>query len=235
VEVFPLHPWDLSPQEAMALQERLARRVLLTPLDAPPRTICGLDLSAEDPEGYAQGAAVVMSFPDLEVLEVRTARRRVTFPYIPGLLAFREAPILAAALERLSLRPDCLLVDGQGIAHPRRFGIASHIGLLTDRPSIGCAKSLLRGRHNPLPPDAGSWEPLVDGGEVVGAALRTRPGAAPLYVSPGHRVDLAGAVRLVLACIRGHRLPEPIRLAHQAAAGRLPERAPTQPWEGQLL
>ncbi|GBD10531.1 Endonuclease V [bacterium HR23] len=235
MELRVLHPWDLSPSEAMATQERLARQVLLTPLDTPPRTVCGLDLSAEDPQGFARGAAVVLSFPDLEVVEVRTALRKVTFPYIPGLLAFREVPILAGALERLSTTPDCFMVDGQGIAHPRRFGIACHIGLLTDRPSIGCAKSILRGRHNPLPADTGAWEPLVDGGEVVGAVVRTRTGISPVYVSPGHRIDLAGAVRLVLACIRGHRLPEPTRLAHLAAGGHLPETAPAHPQQGRLL
>lgn len=235
VELRRLHEWDLPPSEAMALQERLAQQVLLTPLASTPRTICGLDLSAEDAQGFARGAAVVLSFPDMQVIEVRTALRKVTFPYIPGLLAFREAPILAAVLERLTTIPDCILVDGQGIAHPRRFGIACHIGLLTDHPTIGCAKSILRGRHNPLPEEAGSWEPLVDRGEVVGAAVRTCAGTAPVYVSPGHRVDLASAIRIVLACIRGHRLPEPTRLAHRAAGGHLAETVPAQPPQGRLF
>lgn len=219
----------------MALQERLAHQVLLTPLDTLPNTVCGLDLSAEDAQGFARGAAVVLSFPDMHVIEVRTALRKVTFPYIPGLLAFREAPILAAALERLTTAPDCFIVDGQGIAHPRRFGIACHIGLLTDRPTIGCAKSILRGRHNPLAEEVGAWAALVDRGEVVGAAVRTRAGSAPVYVSPGHRVDLASALRIVLACVKGYRLPEPTRLAHLAADERLPEVAPTQPQQGRLL
>ncbi|MDW8120083.1 MAG: deoxyribonuclease V [Chloroflexota bacterium] len=231
----PLHPWDVSPAEAIAVQERLARHLRLEPLPTPPQTVCGLDLSAEDAEGWAIGAAVVVAFPNLEVVEVRTARRQVTFPYIPGLLAFREVPVLVAALERLTITPDCFIVDGQGIAHPRRFGIACHIGLLVDRPTIGCAKSLLRGTHAPVADKAGAWEPLVDRGEVIGAAVRTRAGGAPVYVSPGHRIDLAGAVRIVVACSRGHRLPEPTRLAHLAAGGRLPERAPHTPWQERLL
>lgn len=235
MELRRLDTWDLPPSEAMALQERLARQVLLTPLDTPPRTVCGLDLSAEDAQGFARGAAVVLSLPNLEIVEVRTALRKVTFPYIPGLLAFREAPILAAALERLTTTPDCLIVDGQGIAHPRRFGIACHIGLLTDLPSIGCAKSILRGGHKPLPQEAGAWEYLVDRGEVAGAAVRTRPGVAPVYVSPGHRIDLASAIRVVLACVKGYRLPEPTRLAHLAAGGHLSEVAPTGPQQGRLL
>lgn len=196
--------------------------------------MAGLDLSPEDrATGQVTGAAVVLTFPDLELAEVKVARARPLMPYIPGLLAFREAPVLALALERLTLTPDLLIVDGHGLAHPRRFGIACHIGLLTDRPTVGCAKSILRGSHEPLPPEQGAWVPLVDRGEVIGAAVRTRPGVSPVYVSVGHRVDLATAVHWVLACCRGYRLPEPTRLAHQAAAGRLgerePARAPEQP------
>jgi deoxyribonuclease V len=150
-------------------------------------------------------------------VEVRVSRVVPSFPYIPGLLAFREVPLVLPAV----------IVDGQGLAHPRRFGIACHIGLLLGVPTTGCAKSILRGRHSPLGEQAGSWADLADDGEVVGAAVRTKEGTSPVYVSIGHRIDLEAAVKLVLDCCRGYRLPEPIRLAHLAAAGSLPQRAPT--------
>ena len=186
------------------------------------------------------GGAVVLRLPDLEVVEVKRDEAKARFPYIPGLLSFRESPALLAALERLATAPDFILVDGQGLAHPRRFGIACHIGLVTEVPTIGCAKSILRGRHALMAEEAGSWTELVDRGEVVGAAVRTRTGVSPLYVSIGHRVDLPWAVHWVLACCRGYRMPEPTRLAHQAAAGHLKECEPhevlTQPIvQSQLL
>lgn len=227
MKVRSLHRWDLSEAQARALQARLAGQVVRRPLlPERVRTVAGLDLSPPDAEGRVTGAAVVLAFPGLEVLEVKRARVPVTFPYIPGLLAFREAPALARALERLTCEPDLLMVDGQGLAHPRRFGIACHIGLLADRPTVGVAKSILVGRHGPLPEEMGAWVPLVDRGEVVGAAVRTRAGVRPVYVSIGHKVDLETAVWAVLACTRGHRVPEPTRLAHLAAGGRLPEQEP---------
>jgi len=227
VKVRNLHRWDLSTAEAQALQARLAGQVVGTPtLPERVRWVAGLDLSPPDAEGQTVGAVVVLTYPDLAVREVKRARVPLTFPYIPGLLAFREAPALVRALERTATEADVLMVDGHGIAHPRRFGIACHIGLLADRPTVGVAKSILVGRHDPLQEEAGAWVPLVDRGEVVGAVVRTRTGVRPVYVSIGHRVDLETAVRLVLACTRGHRLPEPTRLAHLAAAGRLPEQDP---------
>ncbi len=146
-------------------------------------------------------------YPSLEVVEVQTARRRPLMPYVPGLLSFRETPVLLEAFEKLSLTPDILMVDGHGLAHPRRFGIACHLGLLFDLPAIGCGKSVLTGRHGPLGAEAGSTADLIDDGEVVGAALRTRAGKTPVYPTIGHKVDLSAAVHWVMACARGFRVP----------------------------
>ena len=165
---------------------------------------------------------MLFHFPSLKLVEVTIVEEPVRFPYIPGLLSFREAPAIEKAVTRLRQRPDLLLVDGQGIAHPRRMGVAAHLGLLLDIPAVGCAKSRLCGQATEPGPEAGSWTPLVEGEEVIGAVLRTRVGVKPLYVSIGHRVDLEGARRWVLACCRGYRLPEPSRWAHRAAGGRSP-------------
>jgi deoxyribonuclease V len=214
-------------EEAIAIQRRLAPLVS-TSSAVPERVeyIAGVDISPPDSSGLVKGAVVVLSYPGLEVEEVRLSQGRPSLRYIPGLLSFRETPIIVGALERLSLTPHLILVDGQGLAHPRRFGIACHIGLITDLPTIGCAKSILRGKHAALGVEAGAWAELIDNGEVVGAALRTRTGVSPVYVSVGHKVDLPTAIRWVMACCRGNRLPEPTRVAHEAAAGRLPERVP---------
>lgn len=187
-----------------------------------------MDISPPDAEGLIRAAVVVMSLPGLTVVEVKSAQGKPGFPYVPGLLSFRETPLVLEALERLTITPDFLLADGQGLAHPRRFGLACHLGLLTGLPTIGCAKSLLKGRHGPLGEEKGAWALLEDRGEVVGAALRTRQGVTPVYVSIGHKVDLPSALRWVLACCDRFRLPEPTRLAHHAAAGRLQERKPEE-------
>jgi deoxyribonuclease V len=168
-------------------------------------------------EEIARAAVVVLRYPDLTPIETALAELPVAFPYIPGLLSFREAPAILAACAKLTTAPDLFIFDGQGTAHPRRLGIARHVGLFLDRPSIGCAKSRLCGEHGELPSHAGAWAPLTDAGEIIGAVVRTREEVRPVYVSPGHRVDLATAIRHVLACCRGYRLPEPCRLAHQAA------------------
>jgi len=222
-----LHRWDLAPEEARALQLQLAPRVLrVNRLSSSPRWIAGVDLSPPDSQGRVTGAAVVLSYPELEIAEVRVHTQRPEMPYIPGLLSFRESPALLGALEQMEIIPDLLLVDGQGLAHPRRFGIACHLGLLLDIPTIGCAKSILCGRHGPLPLRRGAQVELVHEREVVGAAVRTRQGVTPVYVSIGHRLDLPTGVAWALACCTRYRLPEPTRLAHQAAAGRLAPKAP---------
>jgi len=177
----------------------------------------GVDVSVEG--GMARAAVVLLSFPALEPIEVATAEMETAFPYVPGLLAFREGPAALAALERLRATPDVLIFDAQGLAHPRRMGLATHIGVLLDHPSVGCAKSRLCGEHEEPPPERGGWVPLVEGEEVIGAALRTQDHLRPLYVSVGHRADLETALDLVLACCLRYRLPEPTRWAHRVAGG----------------
>lgn len=226
MKIISLHSWQVSPQEAREIQQNLASLVCRVDQAKDPCFIAGVDISAPDRQGLARGAVVVLGYPQMEVMEVKVARGRPGFPYVPGLLSFRESPLILEACARLVLTPQLVLVDGQGIAHPRRLGIASHLGLLLDTPAIGCAKSRLLGQHSPVGPDTAAWAELWDNGEVIGAVLRTRAGAEPLYVSIGHKVDLESARRWVLACCRGHRLPEPTRLAHLAAAGQLEEKAP---------
>lgn len=213
------HSWDVSVEEAKALQAQLAARVIReTTFDpAAIQTIAGVDV------GFcgemARAAVVVLDFPSLEPLDWARAETPITFPYVPGLLAFREGPSVLAALERLSTWPDLFIFDAQGQAHPRRLGLASHLGVILDQPSIGCAKSRLIGVHDPPGDAIGDWAPLYDGEEVVGAVLRSRVGVQPIYVSIGHRVDLPTAVEFVLRCTRHHRLPETTRYAHQVAGG----------------
>jgi deoxyribonuclease V len=188
--------------------------------------VAGVDISGADRSGVVRAAVVVLSYPDLVVREVSLASGIPTLPYIPGLLSFRETPVLNDAFVALKLKPDIVITDGHGWAHPRRFGIGCHIGLLADTPTIGCAKSVLVGKHGPLLAEAGSKAELVDRGEVVGLALRTRTNVSPVYVSVGHKVDLDSAAEWVLACCTGTRLPETTRMAHRAASGKLaPEDA----------
>ena len=229
VDIRRLHPWEVSLEEARDIQRYLASQVSqLSTISERPRFVAGKDISAPDPDGVAWGAAVVMSLPDLRVVEVKQAQGKPGFPYIPGFLSFREAPLVLSALERLVTTPDFIIADGQGLAHPRHFGLACHLGLFADTPTIGCAKSLLRGRNGSLDRERGAWAALEDHGDVVGAALRTRESVSPIYVSVGHKVDLPSALRWVLTCCAGYRMPEPARLAHQAAAGRLEECEPEQ-------
>ncbi|MDP9364610.1 MAG: deoxyribonuclease V [Chloroflexota bacterium] len=221
MRVQDLHPWDVDPTEARAIQARLAGRIRLEDAVVPDqiRTVAGIDNSyvKENDETIAFAAVVVLSFPDLEPIETAVASRRVSFPYVPGLLSFREAPAVLAACADVRSEPDLLLFDGQGYAHPRRFGLASHLGLALDRPSVGCAKSRLVGRFDEPERAFGAQTPLVDRSEVVGAAVRTRPRHAPLFVSPGHKLSVVTAVTLALACCRdGTFMPVPTRLAHEA-------------------
>ena len=208
------HSWDVSPRAAVAIQRELAERVEReTPAGFDPVVVAGLD--AAFPKGGEEcvAAAVAWSVRERRVLEERVARRPLTFPYVPGLLSFREAPAVLAALSELKTPVDALLCDGHGLAHPRRFGLACHLGVLTGIPAIGCAKSILVGKHSEIGPDRGSKAPLVHRGERVGTVLRTRDRVRPVFVSIGHRVDLQAAEALVLACALGFRLPEPVRRA----------------------
>ena len=211
------HPWDLSPGQAIRLQETLRAHVVVKPVRFPVHRIAGADVSFR--AGQARAAVVVLDYITLQPVEQSFVEIPVSFPYVPGLLAFREAPSVLAALERLHTAPDLLMVDGHGLAHPRRFGLACHLGVLLDWPVIGCGKSVLVGRHSPPQDTWGSVAEFADKGEILGAAVRTRKGASPVIVSIGHRVDLASAIRVVLDCARGYRLPEPARLAHRLTSG----------------
>lgn len=214
----PPHPWDVSPEEAVALQMQWRERVIREDCLGEIRTVAGVDVGFEDEGRVARAAVVVLDFPTLVPRQKVLARKAVAFPYIPGLLSFREVPVILEALAQLEVWPDVLLVDGQGIAHPRRLGIASHLGVWCDVPTVGVAKSRLIGWHAPVDDEVGAWQPLWDGDEIIGAALRMRKGAKPVYVSVGHRVSLPTALDLVLRCGRGYRLAEPLRLAHQHAS-----------------
>lgn len=212
---FPaLHDWDLTPTEAVQLQKELAGRVdTATPLP-PWTTLAAADVSFDRGGAWIYAAVVVVEWPDPEPVEVATAVVEARFPYIPGLLSFREAPGLLDAFRKLERRPDLILCDGQGIAHPRRLGIASHLGLWLDLPTIGCAKSLLTGQFVAPGVERGDRSPLTHRDEVIGEVVRTRRNVKPLFVSPGHRCDRAGAVEAVLATATRYRLPDPARRAH---------------------
>jgi len=207
------HPWPATPAEAIALQKALAPRVEAADRLGVVRRIAGVDVAFPAGGATTRAAVAVLAFPDLDVIATAVVEEPTRFPYVPGLLSFREAPAVLAALALLAEPPDLLMVDGQGLAHPRRFGIASHVGLLADLPTIGVAKSRLCGTHDDPGPGKGAIAPLLDGDEVIGAVVRTRAGVRPLYVSVGHRVALATAIRLTLACAPRFRLPEPTRLA----------------------
>ncbi len=216
-----LHGWQVSPAQAIDIQRSLAGLVSSSGEVAAPRFIAGVDISAGKYRSLARGAVVVLRYPGLEIVDTRLVEGELGMPYIPGLLSFRESPLILAACEALTVNPDLIIVDGQGILHPRRIGLASHLGLFLDVPTIGCAKSLLCGEHGVLDSEQGNYVKIVDGVETIGVALRTRSGVKPVYVSVGHKINLESAVGWVLACCRGYRLPEPTRLAHLAAGGNL--------------
>ena len=210
--------WPQQTAAARALQEQLRHQVVRRDELGPVRRVAGLDVGFEASGTLTRAAVVVLSFPELQPLDQAIARQPTTFPYIPGLLSFREVPALLAALAGLSAPPDLLLCDGQGLAHPRRFGLACHLGVMTGIPSIGVAKSRLIGSHAPLGPDKGDFTWLWDQGEIIGALVRTRQAVQPLYVSLGHKISLDTAIRLVLACTTRYRLPETTRRAHHLAS-----------------
>jgi len=224
-----LHPWDLSPEEAARVQTELRTRLVLTWDNRPVTAIGGVDVSIKTESTRA--AIVVLRYPDLTPLEAVVADTPLIFPYIPGLLAFREGPAVLAAWAKLQNKPDLLMFDGQGIAHPRGMGIASHMGLWLERPTIGVAKSRLYGRHTEVGPGRGDRADLLDKqGNIIGTVLRTRERTNPLYISPGYLIDVETATEFVLACSTGYRLPEPTRWAHKVAAGeKLPIDDKNQP------
>ncbi len=208
-----LHRWDLTVSEAIALQRELATKVISKPLCRSVKKIVGLDAAFDEHVGQCYGVAVLWDVKCGEVLEVAYAVAPINFPYVPGLLSFREVPVLLKALYRLRGQPDLLLCDGQGIAHPRRFGLASHLGVIVGMPSIGCAKSRLIGTYEEPEQRRGATSILVYKGEPIGAVVRTRDKVRPVYVSIGHLITLPEAIQIVLSCARGYRVPEPTRIA----------------------
>lgn len=218
-----LHDWNVEPKEAVRLQRMMSGEVVLRPLPKRVEVVAGCDISFDRFSDVVHAGIVLVRLPELEVVETAGVTARAAFPYVPGLLSFRETPSLLEAWERLTVRPDVVVLDGQGLAHPRRFGIACHVGLLTGVPSVGFAKTLLVGKYEAPGETAGSVSPLVDRGETVGAAVRTKTRVSPVFVSPGHLADVESAVELALRCVRGfaraergskYRIPEPTRLAH---------------------
>lgn len=211
------HSWDMTPDEARAQQVSLRQRVSLADDFGELQTIAGVDLSFSSDGDTAYAVVVVLSFPDLRVLETHYAAAPVPMPYVPGLLSFRESPIALEAFAQLQTVPDMIFVDGQGQAHPRGFGIACHLGVLLDVPSVGVAKSFFYGQYDrALSLEPGTWTPLLskDGAQVIGSVVQTKPRTNPLFISPGHKISVDSATKLVLDCVRGYRLPEPTRQAH---------------------
>jgi len=214
-----MHPWDVSPKEAVKIQHALQEHVKLEDHFGKIRTVAGVDVGFEENNTVTRAAIAVLDFETLELVETAIARRPTTFPYVPGLLSFREIPTVLEAMLELTAVPDLLLCDGPGIAHPRRFGIAAHLGLLVDIPAIGVAKSRLTGTHEEVPLEKGNFVPLMDKEEQIGVVLRTRTNVKPLYISPGHRVSIKSSHELVMKCVTKYRLPETTRHAHRLASG----------------
>ncbi|WP_017653208.1 deoxyribonuclease V [Fortiea contorta] len=217
----PHHPWPQTLEEAIAIQEELRHQVIIEDkLQLPIKYVAGVDMGFAENGTISRAAVAVLSFPDLQLVETSVAYRPTSFPYIPGFLSFREIPAVLDALEKIKIIPEMILCDGQGIAHPRRLGIASHLGVILDMTTIGVAKSLLIGKHQELPEIKGSWQPLIHQGETIGAVLRSRTGVKPLYVSSGHRISLTTAIDYVLRCTPKYRLPETTRIADKIASAR---------------
>ena len=219
-----LHSWDVTPEEARRIQNGLRSQVIRADRFGRINTVAGVDIGLK--KDTARASVIVLSFPELQVVDSVVTESPVRFPYIPGLLSFREIPPLLTAFTQLQTEPDLVIVDGQGIAHPRRFGLASHLGLILDKPTIGCAKSRLCGQYEEPESEQGSYTYLMDKGEVIGAAVRTRTNIRVVYVSIGHRISLDSARMWTLACCRGYRLPETTRHAHNAASGKTPRIRP---------
>ncbi|MBF0290951.1 MAG: deoxyribonuclease V [Nitrospinae bacterium] len=209
---------SITPKEAIILQNELRGSVIARDDFGDIKLIGGVDVGVK--EGIAVAAVVMFEYPSLTLVETATATRKAVFPYVPGLLAFREIPVILDALVKLSRRPDIIIVDGHGYSHPRRFGLACHLGVTLDIPAIACGKSRLVGEYREPSLGRGSVEDLVEGGEVIGKILRTRDNVKPVFISVGHRVSLDTAVRIALESARGKRLPEPVGMAHKAASNR---------------
>ncbi|MEH2139948.1 deoxyribonuclease V [Nostoc sp.] len=221
MKIYQDHAWPSTLEEAIVIQEKLRDRVITEDrLEEPIQYVAGVDMGFEADGTISRAAVAVLSFPDLQIIETSLAHRPTTFPYVPGFLSFREIPAVLDALEKITTIPDIILCDGQGIAHPRRLGIACHLGLLIDMPTIGVAKSRLVGKYEELPEAKGSTQPLIYNGETVGVVLRSRTGVKPLYISSGHRISLPTAIDYVLRCTPKYRLPETTRIADKLASAK---------------
>lgn len=209
-----LHAWDLQPGEAIALQKELKSQIAIQPLQNKPRFIAGADLSFDKGSDTVWAGIVVLSLPDLKIIESRGIQATAPFPYVPGLLSFRESPAILEVWEMLENKPDLLVTDGHGTAHTRGFGVACHLGLWLDIPTLGCGKTLLCGKFDELAEERGARAPLIYKGETVGAALRTKTRVSPVFVSPGHLINLEDSLDILLQCDGGYRIPEPTRQAH---------------------
>jgi len=213
------HKWNLTPKQAVQIQEELRSRVVMEPIEPHNiRLIAGVDVGLPRGAKNARAAVAVLNYQSMEVVEHVTAELPVAFPYIPGLLSFREMPVILKAMQMLATQPDIFMVDGHGYAHPRRFGLACHLGVWLNQATIGCGKSILIGKQTPLGNQRGDVAYLEDAGEIIGAAVRTRDKVKPVYISVGHQTDLSSAIQITLDCGRGVRLPEPIRWAHRLAS-----------------
>lgn len=209
-----LHPWDLSPAQAISLQDKLRKKIVFEKYSGIPKLIAGVDVAFK--ENNAIGVVVVMDYPEFKIIEQVCIVKKITYPYIPGLLTFREGPVLEKCFKAIKSEPDVIIFDGQGIAHPRNMGIATHLGILLDKPTIGCAKTRLFGRYLALRKSRGAFSYLLDKqAKRIGAVLRTRDNIKPVYVSPGNKIDINGSIKIILRCTKKYRIPEPIRMAHQ--------------------
>jgi deoxyribonuclease V len=215
MKIKELHKWGFSYKEAVGLQKRLAKKVLIVPMRKMPSFVAGLDCALSKDGKKIVAAVIVLKLPGFETVEIQHAVCKLTFPYIPGLLSFREAPCCLKAVRKLSTIPDAFLIDGHGYAHPRRFGIACHLGLFLDRPTIGCGKSRLIGEFREPKIQRGSFSLLKDKGQTIGAVVRTRTNVKPVFASIGNKCTVRDAIKVILACSGQYRIPEPTRLAHQ--------------------
>ncbi len=218
MKINKLHSWDITPKDAVEIQKQLAGRIVeRLPHDFCPRLVAAADISCNRLSSRLFAAVVVLTLPDLEQIEVKTASVETGFPYVPGLLSFRELPVLEAAFEALENEPDFVIMDGHGRAHPRRLGLACHAGLILDCPVVGSAKSLLIGKYDEPGVERGSFSPVIHKGETIGEVVRTRANVKPVFVSTGNHIDLPAARRLILDCAPRFRIPAPVRAAHNAA------------------
>lgn len=218
MQIHELHEWRVSPKRAVTIQKDLQGKVITSDDFGEIRHVAGVDVGFDKKSNTGKAAIVVLNFPDLTVCDQAVAEMELEFPYVPGLLSFREMPVILQALDKLGTMPDLFICDGQGIAHPRRFGIACHLGLVTDIPSIGVGKSRLIGSYGDVPPAKGGWTELYYKGEVIGVVLRTRENVHPVFVSPGHRVSLKSAIQFVMQCVTRYKLPETTRKAHNLSS-----------------